>query len=313
MYQTTILSVFDTATVICGYDVSKEAFDEKAVVIEEELLHYHKLYDIYTNYGDNNLKTINEKAGKEAVKVSSEIIDMLSYGIDMYEKTDGMTNIAIGSVTKLWHDAREDGTYVPTYEDLSLAAEHTDIENIVIDKKENTVYIKDENTRIDVGAVAKGYAVDRVCDMMKEKGWVSYALSVGGNVKTLGEKREDVPWKIGIQDPSGIKSHFALVEVSGKSLVTSGSYQRYYEVDGVVYHHIINPHTLYPENIYTSVSVLCESSAFGDSLSTALFSMSYEDGKKMCEEFSDVDVVWRFADGSCKMTDGIKEIITFTE
>lgn len=312
MYQKTILTVFDTATVICGYDESEEAFNEKAKIIEEELLFYHKLYDIYNNYGENNLKTVNDKAGEEKVKVAPEIIDMLSYSIEMYEKTNGMTNIAFGAVTKLWHDAREAGDYVPDINELEAAAEHTDIKCIEIDRGEGTVYISDGMARLDVGAIAKGYATDKVCEMMREKGWNSYALSVGGNVKTLGEKRKDTPWKIGIQDPSGLSAHFAKIGLSGDSLVTSGSYQRYYEVDGVSYHHIINPETLFPENIYTSVSVICESSAMGDALSTALFSMTYEEGAELCLGIPDVEVVWRFADGTVKYTKGLEGKLEFS-
>ena len=308
-YQKTVLSVFDTVTVISGYEDSKETFDERAKLIEQELIRYHKLYDIYSDYGGTNLKTVNDRAG-EAVSVDSEIIDMLVFGVEMYEKTDGKTNIAIGAVTSLWHEAREEGV-LPEDGALKAASEHTDIGSIVIDKDAGTVRISDPLAKIDVLAVAKGYACDRVCEMIRDKGWDGYGLSIGGNVKTVGKKGDGSDWKIGVQDPEREDAYFCTVEISDVSLVTSGSYQRYFEVDGVRYHHIIDPETLYPADIYTSVTVICSSSAMGDALSTALFSMEYEDALKLLENYTDTEVIWRFTDGTVKHTDGIGDRLIF--
>ena len=308
-YQRTSLEVFDTVTVISGYEKNKDVFEERADLIEKELKRYHELFDIYSDHGKVNLKTVNDRAG-EPVAVDGEIIEMLLFGIDMYEKTEGKTNIAIGAVTALWHDAREDGV-LPSDEALKAAAEHTDIESIVIDRHAGTVLITDHLARIDVGAVAKGYACDRVCEMIRDKGWSSYGLSIGGNVKTVGIKGDGSDWKIGVQDPEREDAYFCTVEISDFSLVTSGSYQRYFEVDGVRYHHIIDPETLYPADIYTSVTVICSSSAMGDALSTALFSMEYEDALKLLENHTDTEVIWRFADGTVKHTDGIGDRLIF--
>ncbi len=310
-YQKTILTVFDTVTVISGYEKSQAEFDRKTELIEAELTRYHTLYDIYGNYGENNLQTVNLFAGKEAVTVDRDIIEMLSYGKEMYEKTNGMTNIAVGAVTALWHEARETGK-LPDDAALKEAAKHIDINSIQIDRESNTVFITDKNARIDVGAVAKGYACDKVCEMMREKGFTSYGLSVGGNVQTVGKKADGADWSIGVQNPDGTFSYFCTLLVTDAALVTSGSYQRYFEVDGVRYHHIIHPDTLYPQNNFTSVSVLCPSSALGDVLSTALFNMTYEEGLELIKTFSDTEVLWRYADGSCKYTNGLENIISFT-
>ena len=127
----------------------------------------------------------------------------------------------------------------------------------------------------------------------------------------MGKKGFGSDWKIGVQDPEREDAYFCTVEISDVSLVTSGSYQRYFEVDGVRYHHIIDPETLYPADIYTSVTVICSSSAMGDALSTALFSMEYEDALKLLENYTDTEVIWRFADGTVKHTDGIGDRLIF--
>ncbi|MDD6094262.1 MAG: FAD:protein FMN transferase, partial [Clostridia bacterium] len=272
-FSRTDVTVFDTETVITGYDTSEKSFNEKADAVTELLREYHKLYDIYNEYeGQNNLMTVNLCAGKEPVKVDERIIDLIEFSKEMYVLTDGKTNIAMGSVTAIWHEYREAGVALPSAEELLRAEHHTDIENIICDREKDTVYLADPEMSLDVGAVAKGYAAEKAAQMIEEKGWTNIALSVGGNIRTVGAKGDGTPWITGIQNPDlSSKEAVALsVSLENLSCVTSGSYQRYYELDGVRYHHIIDPETLFPENRYLSVSVVCADSGKADALSTAL-------------------------------------------
>ena len=300
-YSITYFDYFDTVTTIIGYEKKEEHFNEKATYIENLLKEYHSLYDIYHTYENvNNLYTLNQEAGKEVV-VDQKIIDLLDYAIDMYNKTSGMMNIAMGSVLKLWHDEREYASYnplgakVPLESDLKDAAKHTNIANIIIDKENKTVLLKDKLMRIDVGAIAKGYATEEIAKKLEAKGITSYMLNVGGNIRLIGSKANGEKWKVGIQNPdlsADDNTNIAVLELQDYAIVTSGSYQRYYYVDGVRYHHIIHPKTLMPENNYLSVSVVSKNSALADALSTALFNLSLDEGKTLIKNFNDIYVMW---------------------
>ena len=300
-YSITYFDYFDTVTTIIGYEKKEEDFNERVIYIENLLKEYHRLYDIYDSYENiNNLYTLNQEVGNEVV-VDQKIIDLLNYAIDMYNQTSGMMNIAMGSVLKLWHDEREYASYHPNLEgklplmsDLEEAAKHTNILDIVIDDERNTVLLKDKLMRLDVGAIAKGYATEEIAKKLQSLGVSSYMLNVGGNIRLIGSKANGEKWKVGIQDPdeSATNNNIAILELQDFAIVTSGSYQRYYYVDGVKYHHIIDPKTLMPENKYVSVSVVAKDSALADALSTALFNLSLDDGKALIKDLNDVYVMW---------------------
>lgn len=304
---------FDTVTTIVGYENSKEEFDGKCREIKSELEKYHKLYDIYNSYdGINNLYSVNSLAdGKHTeVELDRKIIGLLEYSVKMYSLTDKKLNIAMGSVLKIWHDYRNEGKAVPNIEILSNANSHTAIENIIINKERNTVYLADDKMFLDVGAVAKGYAVEQVAQWMREKGYYGYILNVGGNVCTVGERKDGKNWEIAVEDPQNTENYTELLKIGGdKSLVTSGSYQRFYTVDGKDYHHIIDTKTLMPADYFLSVTVLCENSALADALSTALFCMSYEDGIEILKNFDGAEAMWIDTNGTKYYTKGFKNYI----
>ena len=306
---------FDTVTTITGYAESQEAFDNIAGVILAELEEYHRLFTIYHRFdGLENLCTVNELVDGQhrTVTVDRRIIDMLLYAKEMHAKTNGRVNIAMGSVLSIWHDYREMGmsdpstAEIPPMDKLTEAAAHTDINCLVIDEENATVTITDPAMTLDVGAIAKGYAVEMVARMLEERGITGYVINVGGNVRTVGLKGNGTPWTVGIENPDedAKDPYFAYLALSGQSLVTSGSYQRYYVVNGKRYHHIIDPDTLMPEDLYLSVSVVCKSSADGDALSTALFCMSVEDGLALVESIPDVEAHWVLNDGTRHTSSG---------
>ncbi len=314
-YSAYSFDYFDTVTAVTGYASSQEEFDRVSGEILGLLGEYHRLYTIYTRYeGMENLCTVNELVGgvHRTVSVDGRILDLLEYAKDMYTLTGGQTNVAMGSVLRLWHDYREVGADDPstaTLPPISLlrdAAEHTDIEDMILDREAGTVFLSDPEMTLDVGAVAKGYAVERVAHAMEEKGYSGYVLNVGGNVRAVGEKPDGSAWTAGVQNPDteSETAYLAYVDLVNASLVTSGSYQRYYVVDGKRYHHIIDPDTLMPSETFTSVSVLSPSSADGDVLSTALFCMTLEEGKALVDSLSGVEAMWVLASGETVRTDG---------
>lgn len=310
---------FDTATTIVGYEKSKEEFDAVCKEIKALLNEYHRLFTIYNRYENfTNLVTVNDvDDGKHSkVTVDPKIIDMLLFAKDMYNKTDGEVNIAMGSVLSIWHLYRNEGlddpanAKLPPMEKLKEASKHTDIDNLIIDSENNTVFIADPMMTLDVGAIAKGYAVEMVAQHLIEKGVTDYILNVGGNIRTIGNAgKQDNPFKVGIENPdtdNEEKPYIEYLKVSGLSVVTSGSYQRYYVVNGENYHHIIDPETLMPGTKYRSVSVLTDDSGIGDAFSTALFLMNYEDGLALVEKTENVEAMWVMPDGEQRYSSGFK-------
>ena len=310
-YSATFLTVFDTVTTIVGRDASEAAFTEKAQAIHDELLVYHQLFDIYNVYeGLNNLKTVNDHPG-EAVTVDQTIIDLLVDCKRYYELTGGRVNAALGSVLYLWHEAREDGlndianAYLPDSEALAEAAKHTSWDSIVIDDEHNTVTITDPQLRLDVGAIAKGWSVQRVAENAPE----GLLISVGGNVCATGPKDESgTPWVVGVQDPDGGENYLHTLYLTKGSMVTSGDYQRAYMVGGEMYHHIIDPDTLYPGTLWRAVTVVCPDSGLADALSTALFLLPMEEGQKLLTQCEST-AMWVDADGNMYYSTGFEELI----
>jgi thiamine biosynthesis lipoprotein len=311
-YSATFLDLFDTVTTVTGKAESKEAFEEKARWIHDELQVYHQLFDIYNEYdGLNNLKTVNDGAGVMEIAVDERIIALLTDCKHYYEITGGRVNVAMGSVLKLWHEARNAGfndpvnAFLPDPDALREAALHTSLDAVVIDEAAKTVYIKDEGVRLDVGAIAKGWAAQRVAERAPE----GLLISVGGNVCATGAKDENgTPWVIGIQNPDGGEDYLHTVYLSAGSVVTSGDYQRAYQVEGKVYHHIIDPDTLYPSEYWRSVTVVCPDSGLADALSTALFLLPLEEGRELAQRYG-ADAMWVDARGDHHYTPGFEEII----
>lgn len=314
-YEATFLEAFDTMTKLIGYAGSEEDFRAEADRVKQELTEYHRLYDIYNDYPSmNNLKTVNDSAGGAPVVVDGEIIDLLLECRRMYERTGGRVNVAMGSVLRVWHEYREVGiddpeqAALPPMDELELAALHTDMSNVLIDETASTVQLLDREMSLDVGAIAKGFAAQRVMDAAKARGVERMLLSVGGNVCALGTRLDGTPWKAAIQDPEDGTGSLFNVAVGDISLVTSGDYQRYYTVDGVAYHHIIDPDTLMPAAYFAAVSVLAKDSGDADALSTALYNLPYEQGLALAQA-EGAEVLWVWGDGRQEMTEGFRAAI----
>ena len=311
IYEATFLTLFDTVTVIKGAAESKEAFSETAHAIHDELLEYHQLFDIYNNYeGMNNLKTVNDRAGEAPVEVDKRIIDLLLDCKSYYDLTDGRVNVAMGSVLQLWHEARSDGfddpmnAALPDDQALLGAAMHADFDAIVIDEAASTVYLADPEMRLDVGAIAKGWSTQRVAAHAP----AGLMISVGGNVCATGPKDDQgTPWVVGVQNPAG-DNYLHTIYVSGGSIVTSGDYQRYYVVDGIRYHHIIDPDTVYPSQYWRSVTIVCDDSGLADALSTALFLLPLAEGQQLLDQCG-AEAMWVDAEGIQHYSPGFHALI----
>ena len=307
---------FNTICTVISYKGdSAEEFDSNCNAVSSLMDDYHKLFDIYYEYaGINNLKAVNKNAGIAPVKVDKRLIDFLLYAKEIYTLTEGKTNVAMGAVLKLWHNERENGldfpesARLPDSDALIEAAKHTDINALIINEEECTVYLSDPKMSLDVGALGKGYATEKAAELLIARGVTSYVLNFGGNIRAIGTKVSGDGWITGITNPdkeSG-ESFVCRVVIKDISLVTSGDYERYYVVDGKKYHHVIDPDTNMPAAYFSSVSIFTADSGLADALSTALFCMSYEDGLALVKKIGGIDVIWVTPDGDVKLTEGIE-------
>lgn len=318
-YEAEFLQLFDTMTKIVSYSDSEEEFTNYAQLIYDNLKVYHELYDIYNDYSAiNNIKTVNDNAGIKPVKVDKKIIDLLLFSKEWYEKTDGNMNIALGSLLKIWHRYRTEGiedesnAALPPMNELQEAIKHTDINNVIIDQENSTVFLKDAKMSLDVGAVAKGFATEQVSLIAIENGFDSGLISVGGNVRSIGDKGiKNQLWNLAIQNPDTESSDALLkiVYMKDSSIVTSGDYERYYIVDGKEYHHIIDPATLYPSEYYRSVSIICKDSGIADVLSTAAFIMPFDKSLELINSLPDAEAMWVMKNGNIRTSDNFEKYV----
>lgn len=300
-YTSTFYDVFDTVTTITGYATDEATFLDQVGEVKRELLNYHQLFDKYNTYdGMVNIATINALAGNGPVQVNCELFEFLEFCKNSEVSSDGLVNVGMGSVLNIWHDYREgvrvneDGPNLPPMEELMLANDHTAIDNLILNNKDQTVSFKDKDFQLDVGAIGKGYSVEKVASQLRENNQIHMLLNVGGNVCAIGAKPDGTDWNIGIQNPdtTSEKTYIAKVSVSNESVVTSGDYQRFYEVEGIKYCHIIDPSTLMPATNCHSVTVVTKNSAQADLWSTMLFNMTIEEGQNYVEATKGLEAMW---------------------
>ncbi len=289
---------FDTVISFIAYTENEEKYKAYEAKVKELFTHYDQLFSKYDTYPNiNNIKTINEQAGKQPVKVDKDIIDMLLVSKEYGAISNNEFDITMGAVLNIWHDHRElaetdsKNTTVPTQEALEKANTYTGWEHIQINETEQTVYIDNPNTQLDVGGVAKGYAVEKIAQKLEEMGCEHAIINGGGNIRLIGNKPESEYWSVGIQIPDfhtlSTESLISIKISESKSFVTSGDYQRFYTYKDQIIHHIIDPSTLQPARHCRSVTVVTENSGIADMLSTALFTLSHKDGQSLLDQLKE--------------------------
>ena len=302
---------FDTVSMLYDYSGMDSAeFSDLANGVEASIEHYHRLFDAYHEYdGIVNIATLNRLAGNGPIKTDAAIIDLLLFSREMFDVTGGSVNFAMGAVTYLWKTlpSLPDGARIPTEAELSEAGKHISPDSVIIDKKASTVEITDQSTRLDLGAIAKGYTAELIKSELTELGYTGLVLDLGGNLSAVGSKPSGEGWNSGIRNPLYAEGksdtpYARTVTLLDDSLVTSGVYERYHTVDGKRYHHIIDTKTLMPESRYLSVSIQTSHSGVADALSTAIFNMTFEDAQAFITSFPEaLEVTFIFSDGSVEV------------
>ncbi|SFH53673.1 thiamine biosynthesis lipoprotein [Tindallia magadiensis] len=243
------------------------------------------------NIENSQVHQINHLANEAFTEVTEDTLEVIQTGIDYYELTDGLFHIGLGSLINIWGIGTEE-PYVPKQSEIDKLLEALDINAILIEN--SSVMIQNKDMALDLGGIAKGYAVDESVRILKEEGIQSGFINFGGDVYALGKKPDKTPWNVGIREPI-IESGGLLgrVPADNLSVVTSGDYERYFIEDDTIFHHIIDPRTGFPsESDLKSVTVISETSMDGDVYSTALFIMELSQGLSFVESVPGVEAVF---------------------
>lgn len=257
---------------------------------------------------------INEAAGKNYVKVDEDTFYVIKEGIKYGDMTNGMFDISIGPLVKLWGIGTEHAR-VPSKEEIENALKLIDYKKIEVNDTKKEVKLSSEGMMMDLGGIAKGYAADAVKDVLKSDGISSAIINLGGNVYAMGSKPDGSEWRIGIQDPFSSRGNYvAIVKVKDKSVVTSGNYERYFEVNGKRYHHIFDLTTGYPsDNGIVSATIVSDRSIDGDALSTSVFVLGIDKGLKLVESLDGIEAIIITSDKKIYSTAGAKDILEITD
>ena len=290
---------FDTVITITLYDKQDDALLDECFALAE---FYENMLSKTRESSD--VWNINHGKGKP-VAVSSETLKVLRCALSYAALSEGKADPTIGPVTELWDFSSDSDASVPALDDLHEALSHVGYENILIDG--NQVCLSDPQAQIDLGFIAKGYIADRMKDYLLSQGVKSATINLGGNVLAIGSRPDGSPFRIGIQKPFAPEGTVALaLPVSDLSVVSSGIYERYFEKNGIIYHHILDTKTGYPvQNNLLEVTILSQSSMDGDALSTTCFLLGSEDGMALIESLENTEAVFLMSDGSVLASSGL--------
>jgi FAD:protein FMN transferase len=270
-----------------------------------ELDRVASLLNFYSEASEISL--INRQAGEKPAGVSKDTLDIIEKAIFVSEMTEGAFDVTVGPLVKLWDLKNE---VIP---DKTLIEEKRKIvgyKNIVVDRSASTVFIKLKDAKIDLGGIIKGYAVDKVVEVLHQNGIMSGVVAVGGEIRALGKKPDGGSWNVGVQNPrpKGPDDQvIATLELSDKALSTSGDYIRFFEREGVRYHHLLDPQTGYPSRQCGSATIVADDNTTTDGFSK-LFILGPEKGLTVAKKLG-FDVLFIDCKGGIVMSDGLKDKI----
>ena len=285
----------DTYMTVTAYGENAEVAVDAAEVEIERL-------DALLSTGDADSEIAKLNADGNA-KLSEDAGYLVERALELYQETDGTFDIAM----EAWGFPTQNFR-VPSQEALDQLLPLTDAGNISYDKATKKISFGAEGMKIDLGGIAKGYTSSRIMDIYKENGISSGLVNLGGNVQALGTKTDGTKWKIAVQSPDDTEDYLGILSVQDKAVITSGGYERYFEQDGVTYHHIIDPKTGYPaESGLVSVTIVSKDGTLADGLSTSLFIMGEEKAADFWRKHKDdFDAILMSDNGTLYVTEGLE-------
>jgi FAD:protein FMN transferase len=258
----------------------------------------------------SDISRVNAQAGQGPVDVSIETLEILRLAHTISGWTDGAFDVTFGALTDIWRFDHDRDGRVPTGEEIAARLPLVDYRAVRLDAETGTVAIERPGTRIHVGGIGKGYAVDRAVELLRAYGHTDFMVQFGGDLY-VGGRAGDEPWRLGINDPRGAPDDsFAMLELSDATLSTSGDYERAFERDGIRYHHILDPRTGQPARGARSVTIVAKHAAIADGLSTGVFVLGAHKGLELVERLPEVEAVIVSADNEVLVSSGLRNRLT---
>lgn len=265
------------------------------------------------NKEETEIDKLNENAGISPVKLSDSSFEIIEKALYYSKLSSGGYDLTVGPLVKLWSIGLPEAK-VPSQEEIEEIIKNIDYTKVELNKNTKEVFLSEKGMLLDLGSIAKGYAADEIVKILKEENINSAIIDLGGNIYALGFKEGNKNWKIGIQNPFDNRGKIVgSLEVSNKTVVTSGVYERYIEQDGQTYHHILNPETGYPyETDIAGVSIIADKSIDGDALSTLVFTKGLEKGLELVENIDGVDAIFITNNKEVYVTKDLKDNFKIT-
>ncbi|MCX7793890.1 MAG: FAD:protein FMN transferase [Thermodesulfovibrionales bacterium] len=277
LYRKTMI-VMDTVVTVTVIADSEERADRVIDRVFGELKKMEGLFNFYSDQSE--ISEINRNAGLKPVRVSDDTMALLKKALQISELTGGAFDISTGPLTILWDFHKQE---IPDRGSIKKALKLVNFKNIVLDERNNTVFLKKKGMLIDPGGIAKGYGADRAVEILKAEGIKAALVAIAGDIRAYGIKEDRTPWIIGIRNPRSENSDdlIATLPLRDSAISTSGDYERFFIKENKRYHHIINPGTGYPSASTGGVSVIAEEGYLSDSLATAVFVLGPEKGMEL--------------------------------
>lgn len=286
--------VYAYSAVLMGSPILLKLFEHDEA-LAARVFRLIKQYEILltVNRPQSEVMSINHAAGSHPVKVSQPVFDLIACAHAASLLPDSLFNVTIGPLVKRWKIGFS-GDSIPPADEIKALLLLTDPRQLLLDREACTVFLQQSGMEIDLGAIAKGYIADRVRDYLQREGVTQALINLGGNIQTLGSLPERAGWDIGLKKPFASQEALTgVINVRGKSVVTSGIYERYFELNGQRYHHILDPHTGYPlDNELLSVTVISEDSIDGDIFTTLLYGMGVKKGLAYLRTLPELEAIF---------------------
>lgn len=292
----------DTYMSVSVYGTGEEA-QMAAQAAEDEVRRLEAIFSV--GLAESEIGAVNANGGGA---VSPDTLYLLERSAELFEMTEGAFDISVYPLMAAWGFPTQEYC-VPSAEELSELLQRTGAGGVLLDEENGVVSFAEEGMQIDLGGIAKGYASSCIMELWREAGITSGLVSLGGNVQTLGTKPDGSLWRVGVQSPDDANAYLGVLSVQDVAVITSGDYERYFERDGVRYHHILDPATGCPARSgLRSVTVISGDGTLADGLSTALFIMGEERAAQFWREHSgEFDAIFYTEDGGLYVTEGIAE------
>lgn len=287
-----LFDVMDTVVVVRAYGWNASKGIDRAL---SEISRLDKMLSAYDE--GSEVYEINKNAGIAPVKVSPETMYLVTKALEYAEISNGAFDPTVLPLMSLWGFGG-DNYRVPSNEEIAETLKVVNYRLVKVDQAAGTVFLEKAGMALDLGAIAKGYAVDRMAEALRASKVSSFLINAGGNVLVGGPKPGNKPWRVAIKDPANTDDYIAIYEGTEMSIVNSGDYERFFVENGIRYHHIMDPRTGYPARVCHGTAIISKSSTVGDALSTTTFILGPEGSQEVLKKFPEVGVLFMTTDGA---------------